>query len=501
MWGEIMALMLSDTDLTRVYKFPDEVEWEYYEHFQDEPRKIYDFVLIDRDLYDDEFELVIKFAKAYTVFLTDNVTMTDETKILCKRLQARIIKKDELGEFFENDLKFFYSESYGDKLKLENLAIAQGFRGDVIWNGNCSVTLNSNYGDEYKQVTYWRDNIPIYSEQFLDYWLEFKKDSSVEIALEIVMMISGSISKVVRKYLFEGEDLEKIITIQNDTNENCLLFISVLAKGKGKLDIISLHNRFSRGKYGQFIPGGCRHQISNREEFFSYFDPGDLKPPLCIYFSGYKTKEGFEGYYMMRKMGCPFLLISDSRLEGGAFYKGNLEFEKKIVDVIRSYMKELGFDSSQVIMSGLSMGTFGALYYGADIRPYALLLGKPLASIGDVAANETRNRPGGFPTSLDVVKHICGGTSNNEIEKMNSKFWDKFDKAEWNNTRFVISYMIEDDYDSKAYNMIISNLLSGGVTVYGKGIHGRHNDDTLGILRWFTTQYNQILHNDFNREK
>ena len=100
---------------------------------------------------------------------------------------------------------------------------------------------------------------------------------------------------------------------------------------------------------------------TDREEVFAYFDPGDRKPPLNVYFSGYKTKEGFEGYRAMRNLGCPFLLISDARLEGGGFYMGSEEYEKLIKDVLRKYMDELGFSGDQVILSGLSMGTYGAL--------------------------------------------------------------------------------------------------------------------------------------------
>ena len=76
--------------------------------------------------------------------------------------------------------------------------------------------------------------------------------------------------------------------------------------------------------------------------------------------------------------------------------------------MIRKYMRELGFSSDQVILSGLSMGTFGALYYGCDISPHSIILGKPLASIGNVASNEKHLRPGGFPTSLDVLKYLGG---------------------------------------------------------------------------------------------
>lgn len=44
-----------------------------------------------------------------------------------------------------------------------------------------------------------------------------------------------------------------------------------------------------------------------------------MKPPLAVYFSGYRTQEGFEGYYMMRGFGCPFILVTDPRSEGEPF--------------------------------------------------------------------------------------------------------------------------------------------------------------------------------------
>ena len=47
---------------------------------------------------------------------------------------------------------------------------------------------------------------------------------------------------------------------------------------------------------------------------------------------------------------------------------------------------------------------------------------------------------------------------------------------------------------------LISHLQSGGVQVYGKGIHGRHNDDTGAIVKWFVSQYYKILAEDFHRD-
>ena len=202
---------------------------------------------------------------------------------------------------------------------------------------------------------------------------------------------------------------------------------------------------------------------------------------------------------MMRKMGAPFLLVAESRLEGGGFYLGDKEYEDYIVSGIQNCLNQLGFDRSQLILSGLSMGTFGALYNGCKLRPHALLLGKPLASLGDIAGNERISRPGGFPTSLDVLVKNCGDMSEKSIDALNHRFWDLFDHTDWSQTKFIVSYMLEDDYDMTAYNRLISHIDDVGVEIIGKGIHGRHNDDTYGIVAWFKNQYDGILKSDFGR--
>lgn len=237
---------------------------------------------------------------------------------------------------------------------------------------------------------------------------------------------------------------------------------------------------------------------SEREEAFYYFDPGNLKPPLNVYFSGYKTQQGFEGYYMMRKMGHPFLLISEARLEGGCFYIGSEEYEDMIEQIIRKCMGSLGFKGSEVILSGLSMGTFGALYYGCRIHPNTILLGKPLASLGDVAGNMRIHAPGGS-SWLDVLHKICGNLDQEAVRQLNDRFWNLFDRTDWRGTRFAAAYMIEDELDENAYVYLQTHIKEAGVRIYGKGLHGRHNDNTPGIVGWFVNQYRAIIWNDFDR--
>lgn len=489
---------MGNEDLSLQLHIPDYVEWNYVNDLKEAIERGYDVCVLNRCINEKEARILLKKIRAYTIFLLNDVKVDKWTTWICTSRRARVLDIQTLQEFINEDIHLFYSYTYGEKYDPHSLSISQSFKGSVFWNGFSGVELEGDYGHDYYQIAYWRGNIPVFKDQSIDFWLEYEKDDSVSIQLKIEQFQSGSLSTLQNRWIFSEEDLESIICITNEKTDGPV-FVSLLAKGKGKLKIVGLHDRHSRKEYGSFLPGGIRKVTSKREEVFMYFDPGDMKPPLNVYFSGYKTQEGFEGFYMMRSMGAPFLLISESRLEGGAFYLGDKEYENLIVSGIHDCLNQLGFDRSQLILSGLSMGTFGALYNGCKLKPHAILLGKPLASLGDIARNERISRPGGFPTSLDVLSKNYGDMSEKSIDSLNHRFWDLFDQTDWSQTKFIVSYMLEDDYDMTAYNRLISHIDDIGVEIIGKGVHGRHNDDTYSIVVWFKNQYDGILKSDFGR--
>lgn len=495
---EISVLQLGTKDWSLTYHLPDYAKWEYVDRLKECPKKPYCIVFIDRKIDDKEVEILMECTKAYCLYVTDQVELTEATKMLCECKKSKNIKLEDVQGFLDNELKFYFPKSYGEKFRNNYLSVAHGYKGSIKWHGNCGIELSDDFGEEYSQLIFWRNNIPISKGQTIEFWMEYEKSDDVEIKLVITQYLSGSLSNIIKKWEFYEEEFKHVVSIVNEDAAGPVS-VSLHAKGKGTFKVIALHDRYARTGHGHFIPGGVRKVSSKREEVFFYFDPGDMKPPLNVYFSGYKTREGFEGYNLMRSMQAPFLLISEARLEGGGFYMGTKEYEDLITEGINECIDSLNFSKNDVIMSGLSMGTFGALYYGCDISPHALILGKPLANIGDVALNEKLKRPGGFPTSLDVVMNVFGESNKDNAYLLNDKFWEKFNGSNFNETKFIMSYMIEDDYDSNAYKDVISHLNSKGVKVYGKGIHGRHNDDTGAIVGWFKSQFDKVLREDFDR--
>ena len=499
MSDEIRILQLGTEDWKRCYHLPDYVELTFSEEFSAAFKFTFDLVFADRPIKDEELSALCKVTKAHTLYITDDVVQNEVTQEYCIRKKGKIISKENVQDFLWKEARNYFPKQYGEKFNPKHISIAHGFSGAVRWNGNESVCLNGDFGQEFTQAIYWRNNIPVFKGQALELWLEYEKDPEIEIALSVTQFVQGTISDIQQQWYFTEKELEDVVLIDNQMSLGSV-FVSLLAKGKGELKIIALNDRYSRRGHGTFLPGGQRLVTSNREEIFYYFDPGDLKPPLAVYFSGYKTMQGFEAYHMIRSMGCPFLLLAEPRIEGGSFYLGNEEYEQAIPMIIKKHMEELGFTDDQVIMSGLSMGAFGAMFYGCDILPHAILLGKPLVNLGTVAKNERLHRPGGFPTSLDILHFITDGTDQTAIETLNKKFWDKFDATVWKNTKIIAAYMLEDDYEADAYRMLVSHINNSGLQIYGKGIHGRHNDESQAVVEWFKNQYKKVLLEDFSRK-
>ena len=498
--NEIQLLQIGPENKKNAYDIPSYMDWIYGDDEDTQSMKSFDIILLFGNPDENHRRLLEQYQQCYRLFVVDEgIDYDQELLDMFSKNRVSWLEKEDVQRFLSEEARNYFAQGYGEKFRMKNMGISPMFHGTVEWNGDYSVCLQGDFGRERRQIVYWRNNIPVFKGQAIDLWLEYEKSSDVSIELEITQYVNGSLSQIQNYWLFDEQDMSDVVYIDNQ-NEDGNIFVSVRARGDGMLKIIALHDRYSRRGHGYFIPGGERHVTSKREEFFSYFEPGDRKPPLNVYFAGYKTQQTFEGLYMMRRLGCPFVLLSEPRLEGGCFYLGDEEYETSVKRVLQGYLDELGFGPEQMILSGLSMGTYGAFYYGCDFKPHAILVGKPLTSVGNIAKGLTTHRPEAFQTAVDVLRVMEKELSDDAVERLNERFWSKLRNTVFEDTRFVMAYMIEDDYDTDAYQRFLDNLQGTGVKLYGKGLHGRHNDDTNGVVKWFQKQYVQIIQNDFYRE-
>ncbi|WP_306710694.1 accessory Sec system protein Asp2, partial [Streptococcus gordonii] len=89
----------------------------------------------------------------------------------------------------------------------------------------------------------------------------------------------------------------------------------------------------------------------------------------------------------------------------------------------------------------ISMGTYGAAYYGADFSPRAIILCKPLANLGTIAKRGRLQLPEVFPMALDILHHHTGGKDLENVMELDNRYWEKIKRADLSHTIFGLAYM------------------------------------------------------------
>lgn len=498
-------------DWSKSCQIPDNVEWQT------------ELGLIDKAIKGDEvdeeeinFDTMVvsdftnsnlatflqNYAKPYTILYSDESGIIDK-KIadILKLKEAVKVSMAKPQKLIDKIALSFFKGQSGSKLSVKDIEVSPIFCGSISYTGLKNLNLIGTFGEKLQPILTWKKNVFMDEGKKLEFWLEYEKDDSIELELNIRESLRGSTDRKQKSWTISGDELKDSFMIENASNikKSTYLNFSLSAKGKGNLKIGNLHSRWTRFEFGQSIIGGKITADENRQELLYYFDPGDMKPPLNVYFSGYRSLEGFEGYNMMKKMGAPFILLSDPRNEGGAFYVGSDEFEQKIQTIILQALKKLGFEKNQLILSGMSMGAFGALYYGAKIDPKIIILGKPLINLGNIAKNGRMERPGEFDTALDLLLDQEGENSEKAAEKLNMKVWQVLLNNDFSKSTIAAAYMKDDDYDALAFKQIVNHFGKKGTKIIGKGWIGRHNDNSPAIVNWFVTQYIFFLEKTFGR--
>lgn len=456
-------------------------------------------VMITSPVAEELLEPLMDTVEAYAVFRDEKTILeTTQKRGFFRRKVIRELRVDgNYQQLFDYLAMNLFRGQYGAKLKIGEIDVVPDVQDKVTYFGNKEAVFEGEFGEEFTPLFSFRYGFPSFA-MGIEIWQEYTKSEGVDVYWLIEGLQAGSLGDIKRRFIISEKQFRAPYIISPMEGVGAYN-VTVYAKGAGKLSIGALHWRYSRMGLGRFVLGGKRIADSKRQELFYYFNPGDMKPPLNVYFSGFRGAEGFEGFFMMKRLGAPFLLVADPRLEGGCFYMGSKELEEQLVAAIKGTLDDLGFEESDLILSGLSMGAYGAVYYALDLQPSAVIVGKPFTNVGDTVKRLKTRRPDEFETSSDMLANIIGDNSYASAEQLNERFWQKFSQSNYPNTTFAIAYMEQDDYDGHAFEKLLSYMSDKTIHIYGKGYTGRHNDNSRSVNQWFISQYHRLLSEKFGR--
>ncbi len=184
-------------------------------------------------------------------------------------------------------------------------------------------------------------------------------------------------------------------------------------------------------------------------------------------------------------------MFTDPRLAVGQFYTGEA-IESQIKATIIETLDKLGFNRQQLVMNGISMGTYPAIKLGAQLSAYAINVAKPTVNLGRVAMRARLQRPDEFDTIFDIDRQLVSELTTTQLTQLDTDFWKLMDQNNLTNTRFYVGYMANDDYDDLAVPRMKANKAIQQVPLFvNKGFPGRHNDDP-SVVYWFVSRLAEI---------
>lgn len=500
------VLQLGPSDWSVNYAIPKDVKWEYNAYprlIKEEKPHHYTVVIITgaTQLSDEDWAKLQWLSDPYTVLYVpeakEQISLAGQTYL---RLQlAKPINEEPQALINTLPSKYYFGQS-GMRISPQSLMLNDRYVQEMQFHDEGHLILNVDTKEEWRSLGNYRPSLYVDPNRVIKFWLEHQNTDDLHLRLRAFYSPLGGDGDPAKSFILDMDTSDEQDLPLEPLEVGRLTNVQLEARGQGVLILGNLHLRWSRRGVGHYIVGGDRLvDPQTREEVGVYFNPGDLKPPLNVYFSGARELEGFEAYPLFRSVHAPSLLFTDPRLEVGQFYTG-AKISELIKEKIMTHLKELGFTKDQLVMNGISMGTYPALKYGAELSAHAIIVSKPITNLGYVALRGRLHRPDEFDTIFDIDSQLTKKLSIADLNMIDQTFWEDFTECDLTNTKLFIAYMKDDDYDNLAYHDLSNNraVKKARQFIY-KGFPGRHNDDPE-VVSWFVSRLKELMQNDFGRK-
>lgn len=505
--GQIVrVLQLGPNNWAKKYKIPDDIEWEFNEFPSKNKKKAkqgYDAVIITGGInFSKEkwTKLQYKVDPYHVCYLEQVVHQMDKAGQYFLKCSAANKITETPQEVINHLITRLYYGQSGIRFMPTQFQPLMNRIDSYQMLDQCHFKIGVDTNDQWVNIGNYRINILIDPQKLMSFWLEMQS-KGVKVRLRAFVQGYGTDGDLNDCFVIpiDSDAREHVLPI-GAVNYRRVITFSLEVKGEGSFILGILHSRWSRDGYGAFLAGGKRIiNPDNLEDIAYYFNPGDLRPPLNVYFSGFRTAEGFEAFPMFRRLHAPMLLFTDMRQEGGQFYTASF-MEESIKKEILSVLKHLGFDRSQLVMNGISMGTYGAIKFGTQLGAGFINAAKPLCNLGYISERGHLERPGAFSTIFDVDNRLTSKLDKEHLQKIDQDFWRQFNQLDLSNTRLFIGYMKDDEYDNHSIHQLRrSPAIANAKQFVYRGFPGRHNGNRQ-VNQWFIERLHEIMRNDFSRE-
>jgi len=102
------------------------------------------------------------------------------------------------------------------------------------------------------------------------------------------------------------------------------------------------------------------------------------------------------------------------------------------------------------------MGSLPAMYYAADIKPHAIVVAKPLISLGTLTGNAEFPREVNQDWTLDVRRFLAGRMHPDDTDMLDNILWRHIENVDWSKIAVALFTLKQDEYDGQSLPQLLS---------------------------------------------
>ncbi|WP_157696683.1 accessory Sec system protein Asp2 [Latilactobacillus curvatus] len=284
------------------------------------------------------------------------------------------------------------------------------------------------------------------------------------------------------------------------------VFYTVLlsASGTGRITFRGIDMTLMRTS-GTLVSGDQETTLALGDAVHSYYYPGtqSIKPKkLIVTFAGFRAfVRKFELVGAFQKVGQPFLAFTDFRAHGGAFYMNRFEttaYEERVKAIILERLSALGLTTDDLIITGQSMGSTAAIYYGALLNAGNVVVTKPIINLGTFTSKGDLAITEGVSWMFETRRLLTGRVSVMDQDWLNALVTTAVAQSE-RKTIYSLFALLADQYDGDSIDEFVQSIETTGQLGEYFWEHGRHTEKSGAATVWLFDQIQNIIQGDDKR--
>lgn len=292
--------------------------------------------LITQDAYLKETELLKKLPGNKTL-IDNTLTLPLASQNILELKNAQFIEVGDIKALAKDLNQTFYSGQWGFKFTFDNIQFEPYFKGRIEQLGHNYIRFIDQNIQAYQKVANWGGPLGVAGNTLWEIRTEFKRQNpTTDVRLD-VSMINPYTNEIYYSQSFENDQLNEVLPLKV-SEQGAYILVELFIKGnKVELDVGQISLRKARDGRGTLLVGEKEmvDDQSMNEQLYYYFDPGDFKPPLVVYFSGFRLALGVEGANMMRALEAPALIFGEQRILGDLFTLAVKSLNRKLYELFK----------------------------------------------------------------------------------------------------------------------------------------------------------------------